>query len=28
MSPLEANRHVAEVVTEAFPLGDLVDRGG
>jgi len=27
MSPVEANRHVAEVVTEAFPLGDLLDRG-
>ena len=27
MSPLEANKHVAEVVTKAFPLGDMVDRG-
>ncbi len=27
MTPLEANQHVAEVVTKVFPLGDLVDRG-
>jgi len=27
MSPVDANRHVAEVVTQVFPLGDLVDRG-
>jgi len=27
MSPLQANKHVAEVVTKVFPLGDLIDRG-
>jgi len=27
MSPSKANRHVEEVVTRVFPLGDLVDRG-
>jgi len=27
MSPIQANEHVANVVTEVFPLGDLVDRG-
>ena len=27
MSPVQANKHVAEVVTDVFPLGDLVDRG-
>jgi len=27
MTPLESNRHVSEVVTKVFPLGDLVDRG-
>jgi 2-oxoglutarate ferredoxin oxidoreductase subunit beta len=27
MKPVEANRHVAEVVTKVFPLGDLVDKG-
>jgi len=27
MAPGAANRHVADVVTEVFPLGDLVDRG-
>ncbi len=27
MSPIQANRHVAEVVTEVFPLGDMIDRG-
>jgi len=27
MSPLQANRHVADVVTEVYPLGDLIDRG-
>jgi 2-oxoglutarate ferredoxin oxidoreductase subunit beta len=27
MTPVKANRHVAEVVTEVFPLGDLIDRG-
>ncbi|UCF10949.1 MAG: 2-oxoglutarate oxidoreductase [Candidatus Bipolaricaulota bacterium] len=26
MSPVQANRHVADVVTEVFPVGDLVDR--
>ncbi len=27
MTPVEANRHIAEVVTKVFPLGDIVDRG-
>ena len=27
MTPEQANEHVANVVTEVFPLGDLVDRG-
>jgi len=27
MTPLQASAHVAEVVTEVFPLGDLIDRG-
>ncbi len=27
MTPQQANEHVASVVTEVFPLGDLVDRG-
>ncbi len=27
MSPVQANKHVAETVTGVFPLGDLVDRG-
>jgi len=27
MTPLESNRHVSEVVTKVFPLGDLVNRG-
>jgi 2-oxoglutarate ferredoxin oxidoreductase subunit beta len=27
MKPLDANEHVANVVTEVFPLGDLIDRG-
>jgi 2-oxoglutarate ferredoxin oxidoreductase subunit beta len=27
MSPLQSNEHVADVVTEVFPLGDLIDRG-
>ncbi len=27
MKPTEANKHVAEVVTKVFPLGDLIDRG-
>lgn len=27
MSPLQSNEHVANVVTEVFPLGDLIDRG-
>jgi len=27
MSPVQANRHVEDVVTKVFPLGDLVDRG-
>ncbi|MEW5825984.1 MAG: thiamine pyrophosphate-dependent enzyme [Candidatus Bipolaricaulota bacterium] len=27
MTPVESNRHVAEVVTKVFPLGDLVNRG-
>jgi 2-oxoglutarate ferredoxin oxidoreductase subunit beta len=27
MSPTKANEHVANVVTQVFPLGDLVDRG-
>lgn len=27
MKPAEANKHVAEVVTKVFPLGDLIDRG-
>ena len=27
MNPTDANRHVAEVVTKIFPLGDLLDRG-
>jgi len=26
MSPTEANKHVADVVTQVFPLGDLVNR--
>jgi 2-oxoglutarate ferredoxin oxidoreductase subunit beta len=26
MTPVQSNRHVADVVTEVFPLGDLVDR--
>lgn len=26
MKPVEANQHVADVVTKVFPLGDLVDR--
>ena len=27
MTPLQSNEHVENVVTEVFPLGDLVDRG-
>jgi 2-oxoglutarate ferredoxin oxidoreductase subunit beta len=27
MSPTKSNEHVANVVTQVFPLGDLVDRG-
>ena len=27
MSPLQSNEHVANVVTEVFPLGDVIDRG-
>ena len=27
MKPIDANKHVAEVVTKVFPLGDLLDRG-
>jgi len=27
MTPVNANKHVAEVVTGVFPLGDLIDRG-
>jgi len=27
MSPVQANKHVAETVTKVFPLGDLIDRG-
>ena len=27
MSPLQSNEHVANAVTEVFPLGDLIDRG-
>lgn len=27
MSPEESNKHIAEVVSKVFPLGDLVDRG-
>jgi len=27
MDPVEASKHVANVVTKTFPLGDLVDRG-
>lgn len=27
MAPTDANKHVAEVVTTVYPLGDLVDRG-
>ncbi|MFC2083028.1 thiamine pyrophosphate-dependent enzyme [Candidatus Bipolaricaulota bacterium] len=27
MSPVQSNVHVAEMVTEVFPLGDLIDRG-
>jgi len=27
MKPIDANKHVAEVVTKVYPLGDLVDRG-
>jgi len=27
MSPTQANKYIAETVTEVFPLGDLVDRG-
>ena len=27
MTPVQSNEHVANVVTEVFPLGDLVDRG-
>jgi len=27
MSPTQANEHVKNVVTEVFPLGDLIDRG-
>jgi 2-oxoglutarate ferredoxin oxidoreductase subunit beta len=27
MTPSKANQHVADVVTQVFPLGDLVDRG-
>ncbi len=27
MTPQQSNEHVANVVTEVFPLGDLVDRG-
>lgn len=27
MKPTDANKHVAEVVTKIYPLGDLVDRG-
>jgi 2-oxoglutarate ferredoxin oxidoreductase subunit beta len=27
MTPVDASKHVAEVVTKIFPLGDLVDRG-
>ncbi len=27
MSPVQANKHIAEVVTRAFPLGVFVDRG-
>ena len=27
MKPVEANKHVSDVVTKIFPLGDLVDRG-
>jgi 2-oxoglutarate ferredoxin oxidoreductase subunit beta len=27
MTPVQANKHVAETVTQVFPLGDLVDRG-
>ncbi len=27
MTPLQSNEHVENVVTEVFPLGDLIDRG-
>jgi 2-oxoglutarate ferredoxin oxidoreductase subunit beta len=27
MKPIDANKHVADVVTKVFPLGDLLDRG-
>ncbi len=27
MKPVDASRHVADVVTKVYPLGDLVDRG-
>jgi len=27
MSPVRSNEHVADVVTQVFPLGDLIDRG-
>jgi 2-oxoglutarate/2-oxoacid ferredoxin oxidoreductase subunit beta len=27
MSPVQANAHVADVVTKVYPLGDLIDRG-
>ena len=27
MNPIQANEHVANTVTEVFPLGDLIDRG-
>lgn len=27
MSPIQANTHVADVVTQVFPLGDLLNRG-
>ena len=27
MSPIQANAHIADTVTQVFPLGDLVDRG-
>jgi hypothetical protein len=27
MTPVQSNKHVADVVTRVFPLGDLIDRG-